>query len=65
MAYVRDKKVPGSSASGKVYTYYQLVEGYRDPDTGKVRQRVLKHLGPFESIEVAREAAAAIHPPSE
>ncbi len=65
MAYVRAKKVTGSSASSKVYTYYQLVEGRRDPDTGKVRQRVLKHLGPFESIEVAREAAAAIHPPSE
>jgi hypothetical protein len=65
MAYVRAKKVPGSSAGGNVYTYYQLVEGRRDPDTGKVRQRVLKHLGPFESIEVAREAAAAIHPLSE
>jgi hypothetical protein len=65
MAYVRAKKVPGSSASGKVYTYYQLVEGRRDPKTGKVRQRVLKHLGAFENTEAAREAAAAIHPPSE
>jgi hypothetical protein len=63
VAYVRAKKVPG--ASGKVYTYYQLVEGGRDPKTGKVRQRVLKHLGPFESIEEAREAAAAIHSPPE
>jgi hypothetical protein len=54
MAFVRAKKVPGSG--GKVYTYYQLVEGYRTED-GKVRQRVLKHLGRFDSIEDAREAA--------
>lgn len=54
MAYVRSKKIRRGE---REYTYYQLVEGYRDPKTGKVRQRVLKHLGPFESIEAAREAA--------
>jgi hypothetical protein len=59
MAYVRAKKVLGRGLSGKIYTYYQLVEGHRDADSGLVRQRVLKHLGPFDSIESAREAAAA------
>jgi hypothetical protein len=57
VAYVREKKVPGKR--GKVYSYYQLVEGYRDPETGKARQRVLKHLGRFDSIEDAR--ASLVH----
>ena len=54
MAYVRTKKIRRGE---REYTYYQLVEGHRDPETGKVRQRVLKHLGRFDSIEDAREAA--------
>jgi hypothetical protein len=62
VAYVRAKKIRRDK---REYRYFQLVEGRRDPDTGKVRQRVLKHLGRFDSIEAAREAAAAIHPPSE
>ena len=48
MAYVRKKKV------GK-YEYYQLVEGKRVD--GKVRQRVIAHLGKHGSIEAARLAA--------
>jgi uncharacterized protein YcbK (DUF882 family) len=59
MAYVRAKKIRRGE---REYTYYQLVAGYRDPKTGKVRQRVLKHLGRFEDIEAAREAA--MHPTS-
>jgi hypothetical protein len=49
MAYVRTKRVPGPA--GKTYTYYQLVEGYRDK--GKVRQRVLCHLGRHPTPEEA------------
>src|SRR5215203_199313 len=45
MAYVRKKRV------GK-YEYYQLVEGKRVD--GKVRQRVIAHLGKHDSIEAAR-----------
>ncbi len=55
MAYVREKKVPGKA--GKVYSYYQLVENQRGVD-GKVRQRVLVHLGKHESMEAARQSAA-------
>ena len=51
MAYVRKKKV------GK-YEYYQLVEGKRVD--GKVRQRVIAHLGKHDSIEAARQAAAGV-----
>ena len=59
MAYVRAKKIRRGE---REYVYYQLVEGYRDPKTGKARQRVLKHLGRFDSIEEAREAAARRSP---
>jgi hypothetical protein len=38
MAYIRTKKV-------KDIEYYYLVESYRCPKTGKVRQRNLKYLG--------------------
>ncbi len=58
MAYVREKKVPGKD--GKVYRYYQLVEGERVD--GKVRQRVVKHLGRHDSIEEARAAVADVVP---
>jgi hypothetical protein len=51
VAYVRKKKV------GK-YEYYQLVEGKRVD--GKVRQRVIAHLGKHDSIEAARQAAAGV-----
>ena len=30
---------------GRVYEYVHLVEGFRDPATGKVRHRVLANLG--------------------
>ena len=53
MAYVRKKRV------GK-YEYYQLVEGKRVD--GKVRQRVIAHLGKHGSIEEARQAAADVVP---
>jgi hypothetical protein len=36
--FVRSKIVNGT-------IYYQLIEGYRDPDTGKVRQRTIASLG--------------------
>jgi len=50
MAHVRQKVV---RKGGREYRYYQLVEGYRDPEAGVVCQRVLKHLGRFDSIEEA------------
>ena len=56
MAYVREKKVPGKN--GKAWSYYQLVEGKRVD--GKVRQRVIAHLGKHSSIEAARAAAEAL-----
>jgi hypothetical protein len=63
MAYVRKTKVRRHSrkqgsgrdsypADTEYYTYYQLVEGYRD-DNGKVRQRMLAHLGRNETPEAA------------
>lgn len=55
MPYAREKKIPGKD--GKVYRYYQLVQGERRVD-GKVRQRVIAHLGKHDSIEAARAAAA-------
>jgi hypothetical protein len=39
MAFERTKVI-----KGRKYRY--LVENYRDPQTGKVRQRVLQYLGP-------------------
>jgi hypothetical protein len=56
--YVREKKIPGKN--GRVYTYYQLVEGRRV--NGKVRQKVIAHLGKHDSIESARAAAANVVP---
>ena len=49
MAFVRTKDVYG-------HKYYQLVESYRE--NGKVRQRVLAHLGESASLEEAVEATA-------
>jgi hypothetical protein len=46
MAYVRKKRVDD-------YTYYQVVEGYRED--GKVKQRVLVHLGIYKSVDKALE----------
>jgi hypothetical protein len=42
VAYVRQKVV---RKGGREYHYFQVVEAYRDPETGVVRQRVLLHLG--------------------
>ena len=64
MAYLTRKKV------GKHY-YWQTVESYRDTETGKVKQRVLKHHGknkpntvewytPVEFIGMAREVLGNI-----
>lgn len=47
MAFVRKKRVNGRE-------YYQLVENYRED--GKVRQRMLVHLGPYPTVEAAIEA---------
>jgi len=44
MAYLRTKNVDG-------HRYHQLVEGYRED--GKVKQRVLTHLGTYESVNEA------------
>ncbi len=44
MAYVRKKKTKGGE-------YYQLVEGRRE--NGKVKQRVLAHLGKCKTVEKA------------
>jgi hypothetical protein len=49
--YVRRKSVPRGD---KQHTYYQIVEGYREG--GKVRQRVLAHLGTNPTPEAAIEA---------
>jgi len=52
--YIREKKV---RVGGKLYSgYYQIVEGHRD-DQGRVRQRVIKYLGKFESRQQALRAA--------
>ena len=42
MAYIRAKKLKGKN-------YYYVVEGQRDKD-GKVKQKVIKYLGPVEKI---------------
>ena len=55
VAYVREKKVRNKK-TGKTYGYYQLVEGVWEG--GKVRQKVLAHLGEHPSLEAAMEAAA-------
>ena len=49
MPYVKTKRVPGKD--GKVYTYHQLVEGYREG--GKVKQKVIAHLGRYPTPEEA------------
>ncbi len=46
MAYVRKKKM-------REKTVYQLVEGYRERSSGRVRQRVLAHLGNHKTPERA------------
>ena len=42
MVYLRTKKIKGN-------TYYYAVEGKRD-SRGKVKQKVIKHLGTTENI---------------
>src|SRR5829696_1425926 len=46
MAFVRKKRVNG-------HEYYQVVENYRE--NGKVRQRMLEHLGKYPTVEEAIE----------
>jgi hypothetical protein len=46
MVYVRKKRV-------KDRDYHQLVESYRED--GKVRQRVLVHLGEYPTVDAALE----------
>jgi hypothetical protein len=50
--YVREKTIPRGD---KTYSYYQLVEGERVD--GRVRQKVVKHLGRLPSREHADMAA--------
>ena len=55
-AYVREKKV-GNKQTGKTYGgYYQLVEGVWEG--GKVRQKVLAHLGEHRTLQAAMRATA-------
>lgn len=61
MPYVREKRVPGKD--GKVYRYFQLVEGKRVD--GRVRQHVIAHLGKHDSMEDARAAAEGVVPKEE
>ncbi len=51
--YVRRKTVMRKTVTGKAkpYTYYQLVEGRRVD--GRVRQKVVKHLGDWPDRERA------------
>jgi hypothetical protein len=53
VAYVREKKVRNKD-TGKTYGYYQLVEGVWD--SGKVRQKVITHLGRHPTVEAALKA---------
>jgi hypothetical protein len=53
--YVREKTI---TRGEKVYSYYQLVEGERVD--GRVRQKVIKHLGRLPSREHADMAARQI-----
>ncbi len=57
VAYVREKKVRNKE-TGKTYGYYQLVEGVRE--NGKVRQKVLAHLGEHRSLEAAMLATGRL-----
>ena len=52
MAYVRKKRVKAKKRD-KGYEYYQVVESYRE--NGKVRQRMLVHLGEYPTVEAAIE----------
>jgi len=60
MAYIRSKKIKRTKKRYSYfyrddpdeYTYYQVVEGYRD-ESGKVKQRVLAHLGRDADPEAA------------
>jgi hypothetical protein len=57
MAYVRKKRVKAKKHV-KVYEYYQLVESYRE--NGKVRQRMLVHLGEYPTVEAAIEGVSRL-----
>jgi hypothetical protein len=46
MVFVRAKNVGGK-------TYYQLVENYRPEGSNTPRQRVLLHLGRYDTVEAA------------
>lgn len=48
MAFLRKKKTAGK-------TYWQTVESYRDPETGKVKQRVLKYHGKTKPKAIYQE----------
>jgi hypothetical protein len=50
--YVREKKVRRGE---KTYSYWQLVEGHRVD--GKVRQRIVTHLGPLPDRQTASVVA--------
>ena len=59
--YVREIKIKRGEGvwdrPWKVYSYWQLVRSYRDPDTGKVRKQVVRHLGKADDRQHADHLA--------
>lgn len=58
MAFVRTKNIDG-------HLYKYLVESYRDPETGKVRQRHLQYLGKVGEAVAPEPEAEPPRPPVE
>ena len=52
--FIKETKV---KRGGRVYTYLQLVEGYRDKD-GKVRHRVVANLGRLDALKASGQLEA-------
>jgi hypothetical protein len=61
--YVRETKIRRGIGTWddpiRVYSYWQVVKSYRDPDTGKVRKRVVAHLGKAKDRDEAYFLARA------
>ena len=59
--YVREIKIKRGEGTWdrpwKVYSYWQLVRSCRDPDTGKVRKQVVRHLGKADDRQHADHLA--------
>jgi hypothetical protein len=61
--YVRETKIRRGigtwDSPTRIYSYWQVVRSYRDPDTGKVRKQVVAHLGKWKDRQEAELAARA------